>query len=487
MPKNYFIKKSIKNLLDEASESKSGLKKTLGALNLTNLGIGAIIGAGIFVLTGQAAAQYAGPAIIFSFILAAIICAFTALCYAELASLIPVAGSAYSYAYVALGELPAWIIGWGLTLEYLFAAATVAIGWSSYFISLLKDFDIELPKALASGPLSYDVIQGWQSTGSIINLPGMLVIGLIGILIALGIKAATSFNNLMVVIKIGIIALFIGCGIFFINPANWHPFVPANIGVFGQFGFSGILRAAGIVFFAFIGFDCLSTLAQESKNPQKDLPIGMLGSLGVSTFLYILVALVLTGIVSYTNLNVVDPIAVAVNTLGSKFVWLRFVIKLAILAGITSTILVMLMGQARIFYTMAQDGLLPAFFGKIHKKFRTPFNGTLSITAIAIAVIGFFPVSILAPLVSMGTLLGFAIVCFGVLVLRVKQPHLHRPFKTPFVPWVPLIGTLICILQMLALPGVTWMQFFIWMSIGLLIYLGWGYKHSVVRFKIKKR
>jgi APA family basic amino acid/polyamine antiporter len=487
MSKQLFLKKSIRSLLNEAASNKGGLKKTLGPLSLTAMGIGAIIGAGIFVLSGQAAAQYAGPSITISFILAAIICIFAALCYAEFASLIPIAGSAYSYAYVTMGEFIAWIIGWVLTLEYLFSASTVAVGWSGYFISVMSDLGINFSSNLITAPLSYSLEEGWALTGSFINLPAVLVTLLMGTLVTIGVKAAASFNNVMVFIKLFVILLFIGLGVFFIQKENLTPFIPQNTGVFGQYGISGIFRGAGLVFFAFIGFDALSTLAQESKNPQKDLPIGMLGSLSISTVVYILVALVLTGIVSYTKLDVSDPIAVAINALGPKFLWVRFVVKLAILAGLTSVVLVMLMGQSRIFFTMAQDGLLPKSFTKVHKVYSTPYITSILVTLAAVLIAGLFPVEILGQLVSIGTLLVFAIVCFGILVLRAKQPLLHRPFKTPFVPWIPLAGTLACVLQMFMLPWVTWMQLLIWMGLGIWIYFSYSIGHSVLRKSLKKK
>ncbi len=481
MSKGLFAKKSIKSLIDEASDTKHGLKKSLGPVQLTAMGIGGIIGAGIFVLTGQAAAEYAGPGITLSFIFAAMICVFAALCYAEFASLIPISGSAYSYAYATMGEFAAWTIGWCLTLEYLFSASTVAVGWSGYLVSLLNDFGITIPKTLASAPFSYELATGWSSSGALINLPALLIVGLIGALVATGIKAAAGFNSLMVVIKMLVVVLFIGAGIAFINTDNWHPFIPENTGIFGEFGWSGVFRGAGVVFFAFIGFDALSTLSQEAKNPQRDLPIGMLGSLGISTLVYIVMGLVLTGIISYKFLGVPDPIAVAVNALGTKFIWLRLVIKIAILAGLTSVILVMLIGQSRVFYTMAQDGLLPPSFGKLHPKLRTPFFTTIIVTLVGMVVAGTLPVGLIGQIVSMGTLLAFAIVCFGVLVLRYKQPLLHRPFKVPFSPWIPLAGTLASVFQMILLPGVTWMQLIIWMVIGCFIYFNYSQYHSKVR------
>lgn len=479
--KGLFIKKSIKSLLDESQQTRHGLRRSLGPINLTAMGIGAIIGAGIFVLTGPAAAEYAGPGILLSFVFAAIICIFAALCYAEFASLIPISGSAYTYAYATMGEMIAWIIGWGLTMEYLFSAATVSVGWSAYFVSLLNDFGITVPQQIAAAPISYDLSTGWSQTGSLINVPAMVIVALIGLLVAVGIKAAAGFNSLMVIIKLGAIALFIACGIAFINFDNLTPFIPANTGTFGEFGLSGILRGAGVVFFAFIGFDALSTMAQEARNPQKDLPIGMLGSLGISTIVYIIIGFVLLGTVSYTLLNVPDPISVAVNALGPKFVWLRFVIKLAILSGLTSVVLVMILGQSRIFYTMAHDGLLPKSFAKINDRFHTPFFSTILVTIACMILAGIFPVGILGQLTSMGALLAFAIVCFGILVLRYKQPTLHRPFKTPCVPWIPLAGTLVCVIQMFALPGVTWQHFIIWMVLGMLIYFGYSIKHSHAR------
>jgi basic amino acid/polyamine antiporter, APA family len=481
MKKGLFAKKSVKALLSEASDTRHGLKRHLGAFNLTTFGIGAIIGAGIFVLTGQASAEYAGPAVTLSFIFAAILCIFAALCYAEFASLIPISGSAYSYAYATMGEFAAWIIGWALTLEYLFSAATVAVGWSAYLTSLLGDMGISLPAFICHSPLVYDLAKGWEVSGSFVNLPAMFIVGFLGLLVAVGIKAASSFNNALVAIKMIVIFLFIVCGVFYVNTANWSPFIPENTGIFGQFGFSGVLRGAGVVFFAFIGFDALSTLAQEAKNPQKDLPLGMFGSLGISTLVYIAMALVLTGLVSYKLLDVPDPVAVAVNALGTGFLWLRYVAKIAILAGLSSVVLVMLLGQSRIFYSMAQDGLLPSAFGKVHPKFRTPFFSTILITIVAMIVSGIFPVGILGQLVSIGTLLAFAIVCFGILVLRYKQPLLHRPFKTPFVPWVPLLGTLTCIIQMAVFPAVTWVQFLAWMIFGCAIYFLYGQKHSKIR------
>lgn len=480
MSRGLFAKKSISALVAEADSAK-GLKRTLGPVSLTTMGVGAIVGAGFFVLTGQIAAAYTGPALLISFVIAALICVLAALCYAEFAALIPISGSAYSYAYATMGEFAAWTIGWGLTLEYLFSAATVSVGWSAYFVSLLKDFGLEIPELLCKAPLTYDAAQGWIMSGTLINLPAVLIVLLIGYMISTGIQTAAFVNNLMVVIKVGVILLFVACGFAFIDWGNLKPFIPENTGTFGSFGWSGILRGAGLAFFAFIGFDAVSTLAQEAKNPQKDLPIGMLGSLGISSTIYIIVAVVLLGVVSYTQLGVPDPLAVAVDALGPKFVWFRYVVKTAIVVSLGSVILVMLLGQSRISYSMANDGLLPRVFGTTHPKFKTPFFTSIFITIFAAIIAGLFPVGILGQMTVIGALLAFAIVCLGVLVLRRTQPKLHRPFKTPFVPLIPALGVLVCVAQILALEPVTWLQLIGWMVIGYVIYFCYGAKHSVVR------
>lgn len=481
MKKGLFAKKSIGSLLKEASDNKHGLKRALGPINLTAMGIGAIIGAGLFVLTGDVAANFTGPGIILSFIIAALICCFAALCYAEFASLIPIAGSAYTYAYVAMGEFFAWLMGLALTLEYLFSYSTVAVGWSGYFNSLINDLGLRLPDIVSKAPLHYTAEMGWVHTGAIINLPAVVIIAVIGWLVSRGVQSAAFLNNMLVLIKVGVILLFIACGIAYIKADNLLPFIPENTGIFGEYGWSGIFRGAGIVFFAFLGFDAVSTLAQEAKNPQRDLPIGMLGSLGICTILYIIFGIVMTGIASYKTLGVADPIAVAVTALGPGFTWLRYVVNIAILCALTSVILVMLMGQARIFFAMAHDGLLPAIFGKTHAKFRTPYFSTWVVAVLGIFLAGFFPVGILGQLTSMGALFVFGMVCFGVLLLRFTQPTLHRPFKTPFTPWVPLLGTLACLLQMILMPGVIWLQLIGFMGLGCCIYFCYGRKHSKVR------
>lgn len=467
--------------MQQASDSEHGLKRTLGPTNLAALGIGAIIGAGIFVLTGQAAAQYAGPAIVLSFIISGLACAFAGLCYAEFASMIPVAGSAYTYAYATMGEFIAWVIGWDLILEYLFSASTVAVGWSGYVVSFLRDFGIVIPGYLSSAPFIHDPNTGWQTTGAFMNLPAMFVVALMTTLLVVGIRETAGFNNLVVAVKIIVILLFIIFGFGFVVAANWDPFIPPNTGEFGQFGWSGILRGAGVIFFAYIGFDAVSTAAQEAKNPQKDMPIGILGSLGVSTILYISVALVLTGIVSYKQLLVPDPIAVGVDAAGDGLFWLRPFIKLGAIAGLSSVVLVMLMGQPRIFFSMSQDGLLPKAFSNVHPTFRTPYVATILTGTIAMIVAGLFPIGILGELVSIGTLLAFTIVCVGILVLRKTRPDIERPFKTPWVPLVPILGAGIALAQMAALPVDTWLRLIIWMAIGFAIYFLYSRRHSRIR------
>ncbi len=476
--------KSVDELIREAATSQE-LRRELGPLNLVALGIGAIIGAGIFVLTGQAAAQYAGPAIALSFVLSGLGCVFAALCYAEFASLIPIAGSAYTYAYATLGQFFAWIIGWDLLLEYLFGASTVAVGWSGYVVSWLADIGIHVPKELASAPLAFDPkTHSWATTGAVFNLPAALIIAVLTTLLVLGIRESATVNNIIVFVKVGVILLFITFGAAYVNVANWIPFIPENTGQFGHYGWSGILRGAGVIFFAYIGFDAVSTAAQEARNPQRDMPIGIIGSLLISTLLYILVALVMTGVVHYSKLGVPDPMAVAVNAMqsaeGEPLYWLRHIVKLGAIAGLTSVILVLLLGQPRILYTMAKDGLLPQFFAAVHPKFRTPARATLLTGSIAAVIAGLFPIGILGELVSIGTLLAFTIVCIAVIVLRYERPDLPRPFRVPWMPVIPILGALVSLVQMLSLPLDTWIRLLGWMALGLLIYAVYGRRHSVV-------
>ncbi|MBF8262884.1 MAG: amino acid permease [Parachlamydiales bacterium] len=481
MEKGIFAKKTIESLLKDASNTKHGFKRALGPLNLIGIGIGAIIGAGLFVLTGDAAASAAGPGVIISFLIAALVCFLAALCYAEFASLIPIAGSAYTYAYVAMGEFFAWIMGLALTLEYLFSFCTVAVGWSGYFNSLLRDLGLEIPSIISKAPLLHSSQSGWVLTNSIVNLPAMIIIGLIGWLVSRGIQTAAFLNNLLVYVKVGVIIIFIGCGLAYIRSDHLIPFIPQNTGFFGEFGWSGIFRGAGIVFFAFVGFDSVSTLAQEAKKPQRSLPIGMLGSLAICTLIYIVFGFVLTGAANYRTLGVEDSIAVAVRAFGPNFTWLRYVVNFAILSGLTSVILVMIMGQARVFYAMAHDGLLPRSFGKIHDRLGTPFFSTMVVTIIGMIIAGCFPIGILGKLTSMGALLAFGMVCFGVLILRFSQPKLHRPFKTPWSPLVPLLGTLSCLILMVLMPFVIWIQLFLFLAIGCAIYFLYSAKNSKIR------
>ncbi len=476
-----WTRKSIGQLQAEAGgeglEETQTLRRALGPLNLTTLGIGAIIGAGIFVLTGTAAAQYAGPAIVYSFIIAGVGCLFAGLCYAEFAAMIPISGSAYTYGYATLGEFMAWIIGWDLILEYLFGAATVAVGWSGYFSAFMKELGVNLPAQLTNSPLAYSAGE-FTSTGALLNLPAMFLVILMTALLVIGIRESARFNNIIVIIKLAIVLLVIGFGFMYVNKANWTPFIPPNTGEFGQFGWSGIVRGAGVIFFAYIGFDAVSTAAQEAKNPQRDMPIGILGSLAVCTLLYILMALVMTGLANYTELNVPHPVFVAIDNAGPSLAWLGPIVNIGAIAGLASVVLVMLMAQPRIFFAMSRDGLLPPVFGKVHPKYRTPHITTILTGAVAAVVAGIFPIGILGELVSIGTLLAFVIVSAGILVLRYREPNLPRPFRTPLVPIVPILAILICGYLMVSLPPDTWLRLAVWMVIGLLIYFLYGKSHS---------
>ena len=472
---NLLRRKSVTQLQADALTDQR-LKRALGATNLTALGIGAIIGTGIFVLTGTVAAQNAGPAVVLSFVLAGVASIFAALCYSEFASLVPMAGSAYTYGYATLGELFAWIIGWDLILEYALGAVTVSIGWSGYVVSFLRDIGINIPPALSAARGTLITLADGTQVTAIFNLPAVIIIAIITLLLVIGISESARVNNVIVFVKVAVVLLFIFGAVHAVNPANWHPFIPPSTGVRGHFGWSGVTQGAGIVFFAYIGFDAVSTAAQEAKNPQRDMPIGIIGSLLICTVLYIAVSAVATGIVPYLQLDVPDPIAVAADHAGLG--WMSAAIKLGAIAGLSSVILVMLLGQSRIFWTMADDGLLPKFVSRVHPKFRTPWITTI-LTGIVVAFFAaLFTVREAGSLVSIGTLLAFVIVSIGVLVLRIREPHLPRTFKTPAVWVVAPLGSLSALYLMIALPWRTWERLIIWFVIGIVIYFFYGVHRS---------
>lgn len=479
-----FARKPLDHLQAEL-ETGPELKRVLGPWGLMLLGLGNIIGAGIFVITGQAAAKYAGPAITISFVLVAVACILAAICYAEFASSLPIAGSAYTYAYTSMGELMAWTIGWDLMLEYLFSAAAVAVGWSGYVVSFFKDLHIIIPPALSSAPFAFSPELGLHQTGAIFNFPAALILLFCGGMLYRGIEESATVNNIIVAIKMTVLLLLILFGMSHIDMANYTPFLPANTGSFGEFGWSGVFRGASVVFFAYIGFDAVSTAAQESRNPQKDMPIGIIGSLLLSTVVYIAVALVITGIVNYSKLNVPDPIAVAVDQVGPALYWLRPIVKIGAIAGLSSVILVSLLGQTRVFFAMSRDGLLPPIFSHLDPKLKTPTMTTLMTTAATIVVAGLLPIDILGELVSIGTLLAFALVCGSIPILRKTAPELPRPFKVPLNPILPIIGVLVFVGMMATLPGETWWRLLIWMAIGFAIYFGYGRKHSKLQKSLR--
>jgi basic amino acid/polyamine antiporter, APA family len=478
-----FVRKPLAGLLVEAQESGGHtLKKTLGAWGLIALGIGAIIGAGLFSITGGAAANQAGPAITISFIVAAFGCAFAGLCYAEFASMIPVAGSAYTYSYATMGEFIAWIIGWDLVLEYAVGAATVSISWSRYLVKFLEGFDVHLPSYLVTGP--------WD--GGMFNLPAVFIVVLMSLLLIKGTQESAFVNAIIVALKVAVVLIFIFLGWKYINNDNYTPYIPENTGTFGEYGFSGIIRAAAIVFFAYIGFDAVSTAAQEAKNPRKHMPIGILGSLAICTVLYILFAHVMTGVTSYTSFKGQDgiaPVAVAIEHMGTPnaagvitpdYPWLNRAIIVAILAGYASVILVMLMGQSRVFFSMSKDGLLPKIFSDVHPKFRTPSKSNMMFMLFVSLFAAFVPARVVGEMTSIGTLFAFILVCIGVLVLRKKEPNAPRAFVTPLVPLVPLLGVATCLFMMVFLPLDTWIRLIVWMMIGFDIYMWYGMKYSIL-------
>ena len=501
--------KSIEALVSEAgAEGDHALQRVLGPVRLIMLGIGDIIGAGIFVLTGLAAAQYGGPAIVLSFVLAAVACTFAGLCYSEFASMIPASGSAYTYAYATLGELVAFLIGCALTLEFALGPATVAVGWAGYVTSFLRDFGLAIPPELLAPPGTVLVetaagrfealanvterlaAQGIDPaslahTTGLLNLPALLIVVAITAVVVLGIRESANANAVMVVIKVAVVVLFVVVGIAYVKVENWQPFIPENTGEFGRYGFTGIVRGAAVVFFAYMGFDSVSTAAQEARNPQRDLPIGILGSLGVCAVLYILVASVLTGVVSYKELNVPDPFAVGVDAIGLP--WLRPLVKLGAIAGLSSVILVGMLAQSRICYVMAKDGLLPPWMARLHPRFKTPHLTTLATGAFMAVAAAVTPIAQLGELASMGTLFIFAVVCGGVVVLRRTRPELPRPFRAPLSPLVPILGVLSCVYLMYGLPGETWVRFGLWLALGTAVYFAYSRRHSAVQLALRAR
>jgi len=460
MIKRLFRRKILHHIMEEIDIEGHRLHRALNAFDLTILGIGAIIGVGIFVLTGTTSARFAGPGVVLSFVISGAACAFTALCYAEFAALIPVAGSAYNYAYATLGEVVAWIIGWDLILEYIVASIAVAIGWSGYFVSILNAMGIHIPAWCSNPP--------GAAPGAIINLPAVFIVLFLTILLVIGIKESVRFTSLMVFIKLVTVFVFIAVGIFNVKPANWVPFMP--------FGLKGVMTGAAIVFFAYIGFDAISTAAEETKNPQKNMPIGIILSLAICTILYLVVAALLTGMVSYRELNHPAPVAHALSLVG--FRWGSALVSVGAVAGITSVLLVMLLGQPRVFFSMSRDGLLWPWISKVHPRFRTPYISQ-SITGIAVAACaGFIDIGTAAELCNIGTLFAFAIVCGGIVVLRRTHPDMKRPFRCPLVPLIPLLGITFCAALMLSLPRLTWIRFAVWLVIGLFIYFFYGIRHS---------
>jgi basic amino acid/polyamine antiporter, APA family len=475
-----FVRKPLNQLLTEASDGDKGLKKTLGPWSLIALGIGAIIGAGLFSITGGAAAANAGPAITLSFVVAGLGCAFAGLCYAEFSSMIPIAGSAYTYSYATMGEFIAWVIGWDLVLEYAVGAATVSISWSRYFGRFMEGLGVTMPAEIMGGP--------WD--GGFVNLPAVFIVVLMSLLLMRGTSESAKVNAFIVALKVTVVLIFIVLGWRYINNSNYDPYIPDNTGKFGEFGFSGIIRAAAIVFFAYIGFDAVSTAAQEAKNPRKDMPIGILGSLAVCTILYILFAHVMTGVTNYTSFAGKDgiaPVAVAIEHMGTvapdgtlkpDYPWLNRAIIVAILAGYSSVILVMLLGQSRVFFSMSKDGLIPKVFSEIHPKFRTPAKSNLLFLFFVSAFAAFVPARVVGEMTSIGTLFAFILVCIGVMVLRKKMPDAPRAFRTPLVPLIPLLGIITCFFMMAFLPLDTWIRLIVWMLIGFDIYLWYSIKKS---------
>jgi basic amino acid/polyamine antiporter, APA family len=478
--KGMLATKPIAAYQKEASDK--GLKRALGIPALIAFGIGGIIGTGIFVLTGLAAAQHAGPAIVLSFILAGTGCMFAGLCYSEFVGMVPVAGSAYAYSYATLGEFVAWFVGWNLILEYMMAASTVAVGWSRYFIKLLDHYHINfIPAAFSSAPLEAGAT-GFQvhATGAFLNLPAVAIVAAATALCYKGIKESATVNTAIVAVKVTVVLAVIVFGFKYVNPSYWTPYIPANTGTFGEFGWSGIGMASAIIFFAYIGFDGVSTVAQEAKNPQVGIPAGMLGSLAICTVLYILMSATMTGLVPYAQLNDAAPVAIALES-HPQLAWLSTWVIWGALFGLTSVIITMIIPQSRIWLTMSQDGLLPKFFGAVHPKFKTPHKSTVLTGICAATFGGLLPIGILGELVSIGTLIAFIVVCIGVLVLRHTRPELKRPFRVKWVWFMAPMGVIFCSLMAYTLPNATWVRLLVWSVIGIAIYLGYGYKNSRLR------
>jgi basic amino acid/polyamine antiporter, APA family len=481
-------RKSVDTLCTEAfAEGPQELKRSLGIVGLTAFGVGCTIGAGIFSLTGEVAAHQAGPAVTLAFVLASIACFFAGLCYAEFAAMVPIAGSAYSYAYASLGELVAWLIGWCLILEWLFSASVVAISWSGYVSGALHDLGVTLPSAISTSPLTVDLHGHLVSTGGYVDLPAVLVtLGCMGLLLV-GTKASANINTGIVIAKVAALAALIIAGIGYVNVSNWHPFVPANSGEFGHFGWSGVARGAATLFFAYIGFDGVSTLAEEAKNPQRTVPWSLFASLVICTVLYMGVSLVITGLTSYSSLDVPDPLYYALSASHMPLLWLKAVIAIVAILGLISVVLVSIVGQVRIFYAMARDGLLPPAFARIDAKRCTPYAGTLVTGIVAAITAGFVPLGLLGELISIGTLLAFAMVCGGILILRRIAPTARRPFRTPWVPLIPILGILCCVALMLSLPADTWIRLVIWVGAGIAVYACYGRRHSKLRQELAQR
>jgi APA family basic amino acid/polyamine antiporter len=475
MAGSIFRKKQLQRLLSDTELEGHKLRRTLSVWDLTALGIGCIIGVGVFVLPGVEAAKHAGPAIILSFAIAGLACACSALCYSELASMIPVAGSAYTYGYATLGELPAWIIGWDLLLEYMVAACLVSIGWSAYFVNLannvLRGWGLALPPALVNAPFEWNAgLHKFISTGAVVNVPAIFIVVLLTLLLVRGIKESSRINMIIVIIKLAVIVFFISLAVWHIKPSNWQPFMP--------YGFGGVMTAAAIVFLAFVGFDAISTAAEEAKNPQRDMPKAIMGSLAVATILYMAVSAIMTGTVSYHKLGVPDPVALVLNELHMP--WASSIVSIGALAGITSVLLVLILGQPRILFAMSRDGLLPRALSLVHPKYKTPYKTTILTGSIVAVASGLLPIQVVAELCSIGTLFAFIIVCSGVIALRYTRKDLVRPFKTPLFPVLPIAGVLLCAYLMINLPRTAWERFVIWLVIGLVIYFSYGRHKSVL-------